>query len=140
MDDLSRSWGSLRRSIRHDNRLRAPGHGGRMLYDADHTVGTALEYVRARISEEMGYPAAWLDLEPLQREVARALAPGMCRPFSRSFRESAGTALGEEAPSAARVQAALRKLNRLGIAGTARGEWGLADPGFGHWIVAGEED
>ncbi len=111
-----------------------------MLYDAEHTVGTALGRVRERISEELGYPEAWLKLTPLQREVAGALAMAMRRPFSRAFRESIGTALGEETPSAARVQAALRKLERTGIADTAGGEWALADPGFGRWITAGDEE
>ena len=45
--------------------------------------------------------------------------------------------LGEETPSAARVQAALRRLERLGIADTAGGEWELADPGFRLWIRGG---
>ena len=55
------------------------------------------------------------------------------------FREALGAALGGEAPSAARVQAALRRLERHGIVDTARGEWELADPGFGGWLTAGDE-
>lgn len=110
-----------------------------MLLEPQHTVGSALDHVRERIAADLGYPDAWLALTPIQRETARALATGASRPFSRVFRAALGAALGEEAPSAARVQAALRRLERLGIVDTARGEWEIGDPGFGRWIAAGEE-
>ena len=110
-----------------------------MLYDAEHTISSALDHVRERIAADLGYPETWLALTPIQRETARALAMGAPRPFSRVFREALGAALGDEAPSAARVQAALRRLERLGIVDTARGEWELADPGFGRWLTAGDE-
>ncbi len=112
----------------------------RMLHDPEHTVGSALQEVRERIAAELGYPKAWLGLTPLQRETARALATGASRPFSRDFRAALGAALGGDAPSAARVQAALRRLERLGIVDAARGVWELADPGFGGWIAAGGEE
>ena len=112
----------------------------RMLYDPEHTVGSALKDVRERIAAELGYPEAWLALTPLQRETARALATGASRPFSRDFRAALGAALRADAPSAGRVQAALRRLERLGIVDAARGAWELADPGFGGWIAAGEEE
>ena len=112
----------------------------RMLYDPEHTVGSALEDVREHIAAELGYPEAWLGLTPLQRETVRALATGASRPFSKDFRAALGAALGGDAPSAARVQAALRRLERLGIVDAARGVWELADPGFGGWIAAGGEE
>ena len=110
-----------------------------MLYDAEHTISSALEHVRERIAADLGYPETWLALTPIQRETARALAMGAPRPFSRVFREALGAALGDETPSTARVQAALRRLERLGIVDTARGAWELADPGFGRWLTAGNE-
>ena len=110
-----------------------------ILYDAEHTISSALDHVRERIAADLGYPKTWLALTPIQRETARALAMGAPRPFSRVFREALGAALGGEAPSAARVQAALRRLERHGIVDTARGEWELADPGFGGWLTAGDE-
>ena len=110
-----------------------------MLYDAEYTISSALDHVRERIAADLGYPETWLALTPIQRETARALAMGAPRPFSRVFREALGAALGDEAPSAARVQAALRRLERLGIVDTARGKWELADPGFGQWLTAGDE-
>ena len=112
----------------------------RLLHDPEHTVGSALEDVRERIAAELGYPQAWLGLTPLQRETARALAEGASRPFSRDFRAALGAAMDDDAPTAARVQAALRRLERLGIVDVARGVWELADPGFGGWIAAGGED
>lgn len=110
-----------------------------LLHDADHTVRSALEHVQERIAVDLGYPEAWLALTPIQRETARALATGAARPFSLVFRTALGAALDEDAPSAARVQAALRRLERLGIVDTARGEWELADPGFRGWIEAGRD-
>ena len=110
-----------------------------LLHDADHSVRSALEHVQERIAADLGYPEAWLALTPIQRETARALATGAARPFSLVFRTALGAALGEDAPSAARVQAALRRLERLGIVDTARGEWELADPGFRGWIEAGRD-
>ena len=110
-----------------------------MLHDPDHTPGSALDHVRERIAADLGYPEAWLALTPIQRETARALATGGTKPFSRDFRAALGAALGDEAPSAARVQAALRRLERLRIVDTARGAWEISDPGFGGWITdAGE--
>ena len=109
-----------------------------MLYDAGQTIDSAMELVHERIAADLGYADVWLDLTPLQRETARALAIGAGRPFSRAFREGLGAALGEEVPSAARVQAALRRLERLGIADTARGAWQQADPAFGGWIASGD--
>ena len=111
----------------------------RMLYDPEHTVSSALEDVRERIAADLGYPEAWLALTPIQRETARALATGASRPFSRNFRAALGAALGGDAPSAARVQAALRRLERLGIVDAGRGGWEIADQGFGGWIAAGDE-
>ena len=70
----------------------------RMLYDPEHTVGSALKDVRERIAAELGYPEAWLALTPLQRETARALATGASRPFSRGFRAALGAALGGRCP------------------------------------------
>ena len=112
----------------------------RLLHDPEHTIGSALDDVRERIAAELGYPEAWLGLTPLQRETARALAEGASRPFSRAFRAALGVAMGGDVPTASQVQAALRKLARLGIVDTARGVWELADPGFGGWITAGERD
>ena len=111
-----------------------------MLYDPEHTVDSALDDVRERIAAELGYPEKWLSLAPIQRETARALAKGASRPYSRDFRAALGAAMDEDVPSAARVQAALRRLERLGIVDVARGAWELADPGFGAWIEAGEEE
>ncbi|MDE2973449.1 MAG: hypothetical protein OXU64_01830 [Gemmatimonadota bacterium] len=57
------------------------------------------------------------------------MANGASRPFSRDYRAALGAAMAEDVPSAARVQAALRRLERLGIVDSARGVWELADPG-----------
>ena len=105
-------------------------------------VAEGLEQVRRRVADELDYPNTWLGFNPLQRVVAQALAAGRRNPFSRSFREAAGRELGEAAPpSTSRIQAALRKMERLGLAGREAGDWALADPEFGAWIMrnAGNE-
>lgn len=84
-------------------------------------------------------PTNLLALTPIQRETAHALAMGASRLFSRAFRAALGAELGEESPSEARLQAALRRLERLGIVDTAWGKWEIADPEFGGWIAAEEE-
>ena len=147
---LAMFWKTANRALKRDEMIAAFGGLHRnpyffrflvqtMLYDPEHTVETALEQVRDRISADLGYPDTWLALTPLQRETARALASGASRPFSRDFRAGVGAALGEDVPSAARVQAALRRLERLGIVDTVRGGWGLTDPGFKLWILEGVE-
>ena len=105
-----------------------------MLHDPGLTVGSALEQVRDRLAVDLGYPRIWLALSAIQRAVAQALARGAKRPFGQPFRRALGVALGEDAPSAGRVQAALRRLERLGLADTQAGDWTLADPEFAVWI------
>ncbi len=105
-----------------------------LLRDPALAVPEALAAVRERIAEELGYTDTWLGLTPLQRAVAGALAANGKKPFGQPFRDVVGAALAEEPPSAARVQAALRRLRRLGIADTPLGEWVLADPEFAAWL------
>ena len=105
-----------------------------MLHDPGLTVGSALEQVRDRLAVDLGYPRTWLALSAIQRAVAQALAHGAKRPFGQPFRRALGVALGEDAPSVGRVQAALRRLERLGLADTQTGDWTLADPEFAVWI------
>ncbi len=105
-----------------------------LLHDPSIGVTTSLSRLRARIAADLDYPGIWLRLAPIQRAVAQVLANGSCRPFGRTFRESLGAVLDESPPSAGRVQAALRRLERLGLADTHTGEWALADPEFAAWI------
>lgn len=106
-----------------------------LLRDPALTVPAALASLRERIADELGYLDAWLGLTPLQRAVVGALADnGRKRPFSQEFRERVGAALADEPPSAAQVQAALRRLRRLRLVDTPLGEWALADPEFAAWL------
>lgn len=106
-----------------------------MLYDTGHTARSAMKALEERVAAEFGYPETWLRLTPIQRETARALVTRGSRPFSRAFRSALGKALGEDTPTAARVQAALRRLERIGVADRVGGDWELADPGFRTWIA-----
>lgn len=110
-----------------------------MLHDPGLTVSSALEQVRDRLAVDLGYPRTWLALTAIQRAVAQGLAHGAKRPFGQPFRRALGVALGEDAPSAGRVQAALRRLERLGLADTQAGDWMLADPEFAAWIRENDE-
>ena len=105
-----------------------------LLHDPDLDVEAALARVRDRLAVDLGYPATWLALTPLQRATARILAGGGARPFGQPFRGLIGEALGEPAPTPGRVQAALRRLGRLGVADTHTGSWALVDPEFKAWI------
>ena len=105
-----------------------------LLLDTSLDIEEAVERVRYRIAAELGYPVTWLALTPVQRAAAFLLANGVDRPFSHSSREAMATVLGENVPSPARVQAALRKLNKLGLADTYTGGWALDDPEFAAWI------
>ena len=105
-----------------------------LLHDPALGVEAALERVRERIAADLGYPGVWLGLAPVQRATARVLAGGAGRPFSQRFRQAVGVALGEETPPAARIQAALRRLERLGLADTHTGGWALVDPELAAWI------
>ena len=105
-----------------------------LLLDTSLDIEEAVERVRYRIAAELGYPETWLALTPVQRAAAFLLANGVDKPFSHSSREAMATVLGENVPSPARVQAALRKLNKLGLADTYTGCWALDDPEFAAWI------
>ena len=120
-------------------RLHANPHFVRVLLDTllhepALAVEPALARVRDRIAVDLGYPATWLALTPIQRATAQVLASGADRPFGRSFRQQVGDAIGEDAPSPGRVQAALRRLERLGLADSHTGSWALVDPELAAWI------
>jgi hypothetical protein len=105
-----------------------------LLHEPALAVEPALARVRDRLAVDLGYPATWLGLTPIQRATARALAGGADRPFGRFVRQQIGDAIGEGAPSPGRVQAALRRLERLGLADTHTGGWALVDPELAAWI------
>ena len=105
-----------------------------LLHDPELAIAPALARVRDRIALDLGYPDTWLALTAIQRATARALAGGADRPFGQPFRQRVGGKIGEPALSAGRVQAALRRLERVGLADTHTGRWALVDPEFAAWI------
>ena len=105
-----------------------------LLHDPGLAVEPALAAVRERIALDLGYPETWLALTAIQRATARALAAGADRPFGQPFRRRVGAEIGEAALSAGRIQAALRRLDRAGLADTHTGRWALVDPEFAAWI------
>ncbi|MGB5301066.1 MAG: hypothetical protein WBN48_20305 [Thiogranum sp.] len=105
-----------------------------LLLDTTLSVNDAVESVRHRIAVELGYPQTWLALTPIQRATAQALAKNVAKPMSRTSRKAIGKTMSEAVPSIARVQGALRRLNKLGLADTYTGAWALDDPEFAAWV------
>ena len=105
-----------------------------LVLDTTLSITDAVESVRHRIAVELGYPETWLALTSIQRATVQALAKGTTKPFSQTSRKAIAKGMGEDLPSTARVQAALRKLNKLGLADTYTGGWALDDPGFAAWV------
>jgi len=104
-----------------------------MLLNPDLATGDALADVRDRIATELGYPQTWYSLTPLQRAVAQTLLEH-AKPFSHTSRSAMADKLGDRAPSPSRVQAALRRLERLGLVERRNGGWGPADPEWADWL------
>ena len=104
-----------------------------MLLYPGHTAATALQDVRDRIAAELGYQDIWLSLSPLQRAVAQALLDH-AKPFGRSSLNFVADKLDDTMPSTSRIQAALRRLQRLGLVDRENGGWRLADPEWATWI------
>ncbi|MYJ74533.1 MAG: ATP-binding protein [Gammaproteobacteria bacterium] len=104
-----------------------------MLLNPGLTIADAVREVRHRIVAELGYQGIWLSLSPLQRAVAQALLE-QAKPFSQSSRDFLADKLDEAMPSQSRIQAALRRLQRLGLADREDGGWRLADPEWAMWI------
>ena len=105
-----------------------------LLHDPAMRIETAMEEVRHRIAASLDYSGVWLSLSPLQRATAQVLAAGLDRPFGKDFREAVGKRLGQPPPSAARIQAALRRLARLDLADASATGWMLPDPEFAEWL------
>ena len=110
-----------------------------MLYNDSLSIPEALEQQRSRIKTELQYPEKWLSLTPVQRACILMVAQGE-KPFTKQTREKAGRLLNENTPSAGRVQAALRKLQRDGLIDHWQGEWMIDDVEFARWICTREKD
>lgn len=108
-----------------------------MLLNPSLDANRAVEDVRGRVAAEFGFPNTWLSLTPLQRAVAKTLLEH-AKPFSRASRGAIGGRLGNGAPSPSRVQAALRRLERLGVVDRQNGGWGPADAEWADWVREAE--
>lgn len=95
-----------------------------------------LARVNADLAAEFGFVDLWLQLTPIQRAVARALAERIPALFGEAGAKRIGTLLREAPPAPQRTQAALRKLVRLGLADKWDRDWQLADPLLEAWIKA----
>ena len=109
-----------------------------MIYDDSLSIPEALEQQRSRIKAELQYPEKWLLLTPVQRACILIVAQGE-KPFTKKTRKKIGHLLRENTPSAGRVQAALRKLERDNLIDHWQGEWMIDDVEFARWIRTHEK-
>lgn len=105
-----------------------------LLHNPELPVERAMDQTRTRIAASLDYSGTWLALSPLQRATAQALAAGLRRPYSVGFRAAVGERLRQAAPTASRIQGALRRLARHDLADAGANGWTLADPEFAAWI------
>ena len=106
-----------------------------LLLHPDLAIDEALVRLRDRVASELGFPDLWLKLTPLQRAVARLLAEGV----AKAARARVGVLLGAAPPSASRMQTAIQRLQREGVADAPASTWIIADPALAAWIAAHED-
>jgi hypothetical protein len=94
----------------------------------------AIELVQLEVAEELGFAARWAALAPIQRAVARLIADRTDGLFGRKGAAALAALTKEDAPPPQRVQAALRRLLRLGVADKRDNEWRMSDPLFETWV------
>jgi hypothetical protein len=94
----------------------------------------ALDKVNADLAGEFGFAEKWLQLTAIQRAAARALAERVTPIFGAAGATRMSSLLHEPPPAPQRIQAAIRKLVRLGLADKWDESWRLADPIFEAWI------
>jgi hypothetical protein len=105
-----------------------------MIARPDTTPKAAVKKLRRRLHEALGFEEQWLRLNALQRAVAASLADGVERPFSEAAVKSIASMIGDSSLTTGRVQTALKKLAREGLASPATGEWKLEDTEFAAFV------
>jgi hypothetical protein len=100
-------------------------------------LAASAETVAAQIAGELGFPARWRGMTPIQRAMARLLAEDGDEPYGAAAGTRTAALMRQaQAPTVPQRQAAMRWLVNNGVADKAAGAWQLADPLFADWIAA----
>ncbi len=94
----------------------------------------AIDLVQAQIADEFGFPKQWLQLSSTQRTAARLIADQSPQLFGRKGAERWRALTSGDSPATQTVQAAVRRLSRLGLVDKWGDDWRLADPMFEAWV------
>ncbi len=106
-----------------------------MLPNPDLKPKAALVRIRGRIHTALGFEDQWSRLNLLQRAVAVALAEGVEKPFSEESVRTLARHVGDKSLTTGRVQTALKKLSKEGLAASHTGRWKLEDAEFGKFAL-----
>lgn len=106
-----------------------------MLPNPDLKPQAALARVRGRIYAALGFEERWSRLNLLQRAVAVALAEGVEKPFSAESVGALARRIGDKSLTTGRVQTALKKLSKEGLAASHTGRWKLEEAEFGKFAL-----
>lgn len=107
-----------------------------MMAHASLTPDTAIDHVLAELGEQFGFDDVWFDLGDLQRAVLRLLAEHTKQIYGDTSTKRMASLTGQEEPSNPKVQSAIRRLSRLGIAEKLEDQWKLNDPLLEVWVRA----
>lgn len=98
------------------------------------TPDTAIAYVLDELGAQFGFDRIWAGLTPLQRAALRLLADRVEQLYAEASTERMARLTGEAAPANDKVQTALRRLSRLGVAEKSDKAWRLSDPLLEVWV------
>ncbi|MCA1937028.1 MAG: hypothetical protein LDL37_16410 [Asticcacaulis sp.] len=98
------------------------------------TPDTAMTHVLDELGAQFGFDRLWSGLSPLQRATLRLLAEHIEQPYAESSTARLAALTGGGAPTIDRVQTALRRLSRLGVAEKVERAWRLNDPLLEVWV------
>ncbi len=110
-----------------ENMLKTPGE----------SLSQTLRYIREQIPVWEGYPATWIALRPLDREILLMLAQGESSMFTRASRAHLSKRLGVKQMSAAKVVVSVRRLlhRRLILRDAGKQRYMIEDWEFAVWIT-----
>ncbi|WP_298330341.1 hypothetical protein [Asticcacaulis sp.] len=98
------------------------------------TPDTAMTHVLDELGAQFGFDRMWSGLSSLQRAILRLLAEHIEQPYAESSTARLAALTGEGVPANDRVQTALRRLSRLGVAEKVERAWRLNDPLLEVWV------
>ena len=109
----------------------------RLIEQPDAPVELALAASKEVLAGVSDRERTWRALTPLQQRVAMRIATlrGNACPYRKGSRQALARELGVDAVAKSSVQAALRRLERLGMVAKDDHGWRMADDGMGAWLA-----